>query len=305
MDTGDERPEPGLVSTGPTGLIADMSRQPSLDRETLAERRIARRAMVTICVIMLANYLVNSSSIMMEADRAGRDIQALQPWFIEGVSMAVILALLPLLVFWERRHPVVTGDWRRALPFHILGALVFSLVHVVTMGVVRETLHPLLFGVPYDFFSNPLEVFVYELRKDVVTYSVQVLAVSGFRLLEWGRMEVEAARAEARETSRVTLKCGGRVMRLPAGEFRAAKAAGNYVEARFGEGRHLARLTLRELEALLREAGVDAVRVHRSWLVNRDQIKEIIPTGEGDVTLTLSDGESVPGSRRYRDRLAA
>ena len=34
-----------------------------------------------------------------------------------------------------------------------------------------------------------------------------------------------------------------------------------------------------------------------------DGVKVVVPTGEGDVTLTLSNGDRIPGSRRYRDRL--
>ncbi|HBF89820.1 MAG TPA: LytTR family transcriptional regulator, partial [Hyphomonas atlantica] len=48
---------------------------------------------------------------------------------------------------------------------------------------------------------------------------------------------------------------------------------------------------------------------HRSHLVNLDRVSEIVPTGEGDVTLRLDTGAEVPGSRRYRaqyeDKLAA
>jgi DNA-binding LytR/AlgR family response regulator len=94
-------------------------------------------------------------------------------------------------------------------------------------------------------------------------------------------------------------------MRVPANDFTSARAAGNYVEVRFGNGQHLARTTLTDLEKLLTEAGIDARRVHRSWLINHACLAEITPTGEGDVTLTLADGQRVPGSRRYRDRLEA
>jgi len=116
-------------------------------------------------------------------------------------------------------------------------------------------------------------------------------------------MEATAACRDARETQRLTLKCGGRVMHLEATNFLAAKAAGNYVEIDFQTGSHLARITLGELQNQLLEARVDAIRCHRSWLVNQDQIREIRPTGEGDVEITLDSGQQIPGSRRYRDQL--
>ncbi|MEZ5954952.1 MAG: LytTR family DNA-binding domain-containing protein [Hyphomonas sp.] len=45
-------------------------------------------------------------------------------------------------------------------------------------------------------------------------------------------------------------------------------------------------------------------RVHRSHIVNLDRVRAISPTGEGDAVIELDTGETVPGSRRYRDRFA-
>jgi len=75
------------------------------------------------------------------------------------------------------------------------------------------------------------------------------------------------------------------------------------VELNAGAETHLARTTLSAIEDQLTGAGVRAVRVHRSWVINAGQIGKIEPTGEGDVKIELKDGTVVPGSRRYRDRL--
>lgn len=271
-----------------------------------AERRAGLYALLTFSAMALAFWVVNSTSIIMEEARDGESFNGWMAWFLEGSSTAYLLILCWLAVRpWESRFPIGAASWTRWLPAHLGGALVFSALHVTAMGLTRDALFPLLFNTGYDFFANPLQTFVYELRKDVLSYASVVLTLTGFRTIEWHRLEAAAARTEARTHHRVNLKCGGRVMHLDAPEFSAARAAGNYVEARFGARKHLARMTLNELDRLLREAGVDAVRVHRSWLVNRSMITETIPTGEGDVTITLSNGETIPGSRRYRDRLAA
>ena len=274
--------------------------------EQEAERRAGLHALLAFSALGLAFWVVNSTSIIMEEARDGQVFNAWIAWFLEGSSTAWLLILCWLAVRpWERRYAVGASSWTRWLPAHIGGALVFSALHVAGMGLTRNALFPLLFDVSYQFFENPLQTFVYELRKDMLSYTLVVLTLTGFRMIEWHRLEATAARTEARTHQRVNLKCGGRVMHLAATEFSSATAAGNYVEARFGAREHLARMTLGELDRLLREAGIDAVRVHRSWLVNRSMIAESTPTGEGDVTLTLTNGEKVPGSRRYRDRLAA
>ena len=275
-------------------------------REAQAERRVGREAFITLALVTSAFWIINATSILIEDARSGAATVWLEPVLLEAIPAAAIIALFPAVQAFERRTPIGPTPLLIALPAHLAASAVFAVILIAWMHVSRSLLWPPLFGEEMNLLSDgALNVFVYEYRKVATGYFGAVAFLYLFRAMEQARMEAEAARAEARDTNRVTLKCGGRVMRLPADEFRTAKAAGNYVEARFGEGRHLARLTLTELESLLREAGVDAVRVHRSWMVNRAEVQTIAPTGEGDVTLTLADGGSVPGSRRYRDRLDA
>jgi DNA-binding LytR/AlgR family response regulator len=66
---------------------------------------------------------------------------------------------------------------------------------------------------------------------------------------------------------------------------------------------YLARMTLTQLEQLLGQAGNDHVRVHRSYIVHLSHVQTITPTGEGDIEIALVGGRTVPGSRRYRERL--
>jgi DNA-binding LytR/AlgR family response regulator len=46
------------------------------------------------------------------------------------------------------------------------------------------------------------------------------------------------------------------------------------------------------------------IRVHRSRLVNRTKITALKPTPSGDMEITLGEGRTVLGSRRYRAVLA-
>ena len=49
----------------------------------------------------------------------------------------------------------------------------------------------------------------------------------------------------------------------------------------------------------------DAARVHRSHVFNQAKIAEIIPSGEGDFRIKISDGAEIRGSPRYRNNLAS
>lgn len=273
-------------------------------RERTAEARVGRRAFWTMAAILLAVWVVSATSILIERDIEGIEAPWLEPWVLEGTSIMVILPLFFFVRRVERLAPVGSTRWIVAVPVHMAGSLVFAAITIAWMAGFRALAWPVLFDHSYDLFNdNPVRVVIYEYRKLLPGYIGPLALIFIYRQIAMTRLELDAARQHARSTRRLTLKCGGRIVRPEANRFVSAKAAGNYVEIHLDRGQHLARITLTELETLLRDAGIDAVRVHRSWLVNRAAIAEITPTGEGDVTLTLTSGETVPGSRRYRDRL--
>jgi hypothetical protein len=277
---------------------------PARDDEREAERRaLTRSAIFSLCVLLVF-LVVDALSITTEMRWSGEAPGHL-PWIQEGTAILTMVIALPIALWTGHRFPVERGRLTGSLPAHLAGLLAYATIQMGLMFAIREALWPVLYNHPYTVDGSWADVFVYELRKQAVAYIGFQAILAADMALERARMEARAAQTEAQTRHRITLKCGGRVRLLEADGFLAAKAAGNYVEARFGDREHLARMTLAELEHLLVDAGVAAVRVHRSWLVNRAAIAEIVPTGEGDVALVLTDGTELPGSRRYRDRLEA
>ena len=271
-----------------------------------AERRAWWRACQFAWLTLIAFWVIASLSIDSEFARDGRTGPPFFAWVTEGSSVVMTALIVPGIMWLGLRAPLEPGRWLSSLPVHLAGFLVYSALHVAGMVLIREAVWAWAYGGDYEFFHDSASrEIIYEMRKDFGTYLGYQIIISVARALEQYRLEAEAARRDARTGRRLTLKCGGRTLRLDAPAFESAKAAGNYVEVQMASGRHLARTTLTELERQLGEAGVDAVRVHRSWLANREAIAEIAPTGEGDVTITLASGTTIPGSRRYRDRLAA
>ena len=277
-----------------------------LQREQAAEARVGRHAFIANTVIVLGVWVVSATSILIRRQIDGVSAHWLEPWVLEGTTPLVAIPLFFLVRWLERRAPLGASDWRLAVPVHAIGAIVFCSLIIAWMAIFRAAVWPPLFGHGYALLGDaPVEVYVYEFRKVLPAYLGPLALLYFNRQLEMTRLELEAAQLEARTSQRLTLKCGGRTLFVDAADFQAAKAAGNYVEIRLTTGSQLARLTLTELERQLRDAGVDVVRVHRSWLVDRSSIAEIAPTGEGDVAVTLVNGEIVPGSRRFRRNLAA
>ncbi len=277
-----------------------------LQREQAAEARVGRSAFIANAVIVLGIWVVSATSILIRRDIEHIDGPWLEPWLLEGTSPLVTIPLFFLVRWFERQAQIGASNWTRAIPIHMAGAALFCSLVIAWMAIFRAAVWPPLFGESYVLFGDaPVQVYFYEFRKLLPGYLGPLVLIYFIRQLEFTKLELEAARMEARTSRRLTLKCGGRTLFVAAADFQAAKAAGNYVEIRLAAGTRLARLTLAELERQLRDAGVDAVRVHRSWLVNKHSVAEITPTGEGDVTIRLTNGDTLPGSRRFRDNLAA
>lgn len=85
---------------------------------------------------------------------------------------------------------------------------------------------------------------------------------------------------------------------VPLAEVAWIEAAGNYVELHRGLTPILHRAPLAEMERQLQGAGF--LRIHRSRLVRRDAITQVVSKASGDYLVRLTDGRELAGSRRYR-----
>jgi hypothetical protein len=231
----------------------------------------------------------------------------------EGTSHAVLLALIPALVWWTRRFPLHWDTLARHLPWHLLGSVLFSLAHVAGMVALRHALHAAA-GQAYGFGPFWSE-WGYEYLKDVRAYAAIVGGITVYRLLLL-RLQGEARVLDAPEPSpdpapaptaparpeRFLVRQLRKEFLIAASDIDSVQAQANYVALRVNGRDYLLRSTLAEFARQLDPARF--VQVHRSHLVNLDRITEIEPLDSGDAKLTLRDGSAVPCSRRYRTALA-
>ncbi len=273
----------------------------ALHPELEADRRADRQAWLYFALFLLASFFEKALSDRHDLLKVGAAHPDLA-WLSQASSHLVVLGMVPFITFMLSRFPVTTQTWRSSLPAHAAATVVYSVVHILLMVGLRKIFTPLVFGFPYDFGLADISVWLYEYRKDVLTYTLIAAIFAMSRQIEQRQMELDAARSEARQRHRLTLKSGGRTFFVDTDDVILARAAANYVEVVTPAKTHLARMTMAELERLLGEAGGRHARVHRSHIVNLDRVRAISPTGEGDAVIELDTGETVPGSRRYRDR---
>jgi len=79
------------------------------------------------------------------------------------------------------------------------------------------------------------------------------------------------------------------------------EASDNYVCLHSGRETHVVRETMSELEARLDPAKF--LRVHRSAIVNLDQIRELQPWFRGDYRVILRDGTELTLTKTHREKL--
>lgn len=245
-----------------------------------------------IAVTGLVVAFVNATSEIMEQD----NVHWSAPVLWETSSAVVIIALAPLIGLAMRRWPPRADNLPMFALIHFGLTIPWALAHILAIFVIREAAYWLA-GARYGFFDDGVgRVVLYEWRKDVLTYA-SLAAVYWFFQWLWERPPPARQGDE-----RIEIRDGGTAVFLPPGDILFVEAAGNYIEFHTATRTHLVRATLSAWEARLAERGF--VRVHRSRLVNRARIRALKPTPSGDVEITLDNGKTVLGSRRYRDVLA-
>lgn len=101
-----------------------------------------------------------------------------------------------------------------------------------------------------------------------------------------------------RNLTRILIRHDERYLLLKVGEIQWVEAAGEYSKLKTSRGDWLVRVPISELTNRL-PAGQFA-RIHRSTIVNLDQIREIHPRSHGDYDVVLQDGTELRLTRSYR-----
>lgn len=96
---------------------------------------------------------------------------------------------------------------------------------------------------------------------------------------------------------RVLIKCDRKVHFVKEHEIIFVEAAGNYVHVSLADDTLLTRSSLNRLGSMLSTERF--VRIHRSTIVNLDQICHLEPQAGGEYVVTLNGGKQLKASRRH------
>ncbi len=278
------------------------------DLSPTTARKIFVWQMLFFAVLLAVLALNNGYTVVSDLARMGAPLPPWKPMAWELSSNLLIWLLIPVLGWWLARFPLARGTWWRDLPAHLLATVPFSLLHTEGMMLVRKLAYRMA-GDVYNF-SPFWDHWLYEYRKDFLTYWVVLGALLGFRA--YGLLLDARAQREGKFASldpqqkdvpldRLVVRKRNREFILDSGDIDRIEADGNYVVI-YANGESY---RLRDsLEALAQRLGEQRfARVHRTHVVNIDRIREIQPWDHGDYRILLKDGSFVNFSRRYRSRL--
>jgi len=251
---------------------------------------------------------VNVVIVMLDLERAELHFENWKPLVWEFSSNLTSLCLVPAVIYFERRFPLHFGVLRKHLPLHVLGSVVFSILHVAGMVALRKLAYASQ-GESYDFGNWPVEMG-YEYLKDWQTYAGILFALALYRLLLL-RLQGEASMLDTPDDGpalepverpeRFLVRKLGKEFLIAAAEVEYLQASGNYVNLHLHARDYPLRTTMAAIEPRMNPGKF--IRVHRSYMVNLDFIKEIEPLDTGDARILMKDGSLIPCSRRYRAAL--
>ena len=115
--------------------------------------------------------------------------------------------------------------------------------------------------------------------------------------------EVQAdAHAADRYEKMINIKDRGQIFRVDVDSIERIDAAGDYMCIYTADNSLILRETMKDLEKRLDPRVFQ--RVHRSWIVNLNQVRQVKPHTNGECFLVLESGAQVKVSRSYRDVVA-
>lgn len=256
---------------------------------------------------VLISLFANVGVVSIEYARFGGDWNRWEPWVLELTSHVGLAAIIPLIVWFDKQFPIRASTLRTSIPAHAAFSVVASLVHVLIMYGSRVVLYRYFRPNDPYHWDNWLQEFGYEYLKDFRTYILVLVAIYLYRFIIL-RLQGEAGYVADDETDhsspvsdRLLVKKLGREFLIRVADIEWIESAGNYVNLHVRGRVYPLRDTMTSISEKLATRGFQ--RVHRSAIVNLDQVEEIVAFDSGDGEAKLRTGIPVPVSRRFRKDL--
>ena len=257
--------------------------------------------------IVLISFFANLGTVWIEYSRHGADFDRWVPVALEGTSHIGLAVVVPIIIWFDRHFPIRAETWRISVPAHAVFSVIASLTHVVTMYVLRQIIWRIQDPTNTYNWDNWLREFGYEYLKDFRTYMLILAFLYLYRFIilrlqgEAGYVGDDDNGGTVPITDRFLVKKFGREFLVRVSDIEWIESAGNYVNLHVRGRVYPLRDTMTSISEKLATRGFQ--RVHRSAIVNLDQVAEIVAFDSGDGEARLHTDITVPVSRRFKKEL--
>jgi two-component system, LytTR family, response regulator len=239
---------------------------------------------------ILADDEVLARQKLRQLLRAVHDVEIVGECATALETVELTRAARPDLLFLDIRMPGMDG-------FDIIGALAQD--NEVQMPSV-------IFTTAFDQYA--LRAFeVHAVDYLLKPFTPERLQSAIQRVRERSTVDADSAAAQTQNGGssaplmRMVFKSRGRILFLPVSEIRWIGAEENYVRLSTGQETHLLRETMTHLEKRLDPR--QFLRVHRSFMVNLNFVKEVRTDADGDAAVIMNDGQKISMSRSFKSKI--
>jgi two-component system, LytTR family, response regulator len=240
---------------------------------------------------VLADDEVLARQKLLHLLREEQDIEIVGECATAAETIELVGATKPELLFLDIRMPGMDG-------FDVVGTLSSSNDFTVPF---------VIFTTAYDQYAvrafevNAIDYLLKPFTSDRLRAAIQ--RVREQAILSKQSLGSGSARRDGNDTytARIVFKSRGRILFLPVSDIWWIGAEENYVRISTGSESHLLRETMVHLEKRLDPQTF--LRVHRSFIVNLQYVKEVRTEPDGESVVVLLSGEKIAMSRSYRSRI--
>jgi two-component system LytT family response regulator len=225
-------------------------------------------------------------------------------------ALELIRKIKPDLVFLDIQMPGMDGfDVLRGLPQRRMPAIVFvtAFDDYAIQAFEANALDYLLKPIEDSRLNDALDrVRQNRDQKRAVRHRESLLRlvgdITGQPLGSMGELQSQNIRKlKKKEPARLEIKDGSKVTWIPQERIEWIDAAGDYMCVHAEGETHILRKTMKQLE---QELDPDILqRIHRSTIVNVNQVREMRAHINGEYFLTLNCGHTIKLSRTYKNKL--
>jgi two-component system LytT family response regulator len=238
---------------------------------------------------VLADDEVLARQKLRQLLRDERDIEIVGECASANETVELVRATKPALLFLDIRMPGMDG-------FDVIGAL---------ESEKNLPMPAIIFTTAYDQYAlRAFEIHAVDYLLKPFTPERLRTAIQRVRDQSAGDVGVRANghnQNGSGYTNRIVFKSRGRILFLPVSEIRWIGAEENYVRLSTEHETHLLRETMAHLEERLDPHSF--LRVHRSFIVNLQFVKEVRTDHDGESSVMMLDGHKIAMSRSYKSRI--